>query len=155
MTSPYQVHSLYRNDLFDSLFVLNNQLQQDLNCKSIEKVLDMIYNLDQLYRDSVEYYRAGHNIVKMKHFGVKMKEVDNINSKTLMPLIDILPKYKECINNSNSFNAIWLVAIHSRNYELIRNIYPLIEYGYNNGMVNKQGHDIYIKNYNNLIKKQK
>ncbi|SHN18574.1 hypothetical protein SAMN04488057_109177 [Cyclobacterium lianum] len=139
-----------KDKLFDSLFVLNKQFYEDENCNSIEKLLNSIYYIDQFYRDSIEHYRKSRNKIKMNRYVLKMIETDSITSKITIPLIKKLPDYMNCISSVNAFNAIWLVAVHSKNPEIIKEVFPIVEYGFIKGLIDSDGYDIFLKNYNNI-----
>lgn len=119
------------------------------NCQSIRETLTSLYNIDQQYRDSSQIYRRkGNHDEKVKSFGDKFKQVDRATAKVMYAIIDSLIVKKSCLVSQVEFDAIWIVAHHSNERELIRKVYPLVKFGFDNSFIQEDAYRLY---YNNII----
>lgn len=140
-------HKTGKYNYSDSLFydVLRNINYSD--CGSIRKNLKKIYYADQKYRDSSQFYRRlGNHQEKVDYFGNKFKQADEVNELILLTIIDSLNVKKKCLTSEVEFHAIWLVAHHSKNKELILNVYPLVKHGFDKSFIESDAYNLYYDN---------
>ncbi len=119
------------------------------SCNSIELFLTQLYNRDQIYRDSTQYYRKT-DLGKSRSFGKKFKEMDETNIKILKNSLHLLLQRKDCINKSITIDAIWLVAHHSNDNQLIKAVQPAVEYALEKGIMASDSYKLYYGNLNHI-----
>lgn len=130
---------------------INNYLSKiDLsNCESITTFLQQLYIRDQLYRDSVQFYWHKDE-TKSLYFTKKMKEIDGINIQIIKATIQSILQKKECIKKQIDINALWLVAHHSNNNELMQAVQPAVDYAFDNKIIDEDAYKLYYKKINDL-----
>lgn len=130
---------------------INNYLSKiDLsNCESITTFLQQFYIRDQLYRDSVQFYQQKDE-TKSLYFTKKMKQIDDINIKILKPTLQSILQKKECIKKQIDIDALWLVAHHSNDNELMKAVQPAVDYAFENKIIAEDAYKLYYHKFNRL-----
>lgn len=119
------------------------------NCESITTFLEQLYIRDQLYRDSVQFYWQKDE-TKSLYFTKKMKEIDGINIQIIKATLQSILQKKECIKKQIDINALWLVAHHSNDNELMKAVQPAVDYAFENNIIAKDAYKLYYKKLNDL-----
>ena len=117
------------------------------NCQTLKKLLLVLFKKDQLYRDSINYYRKLGD-EKSRSFGWEMTKLDLVNQKILKLIIQDVVTELKCLNSEKEIDALWLIAHHSNNNNLMKAVRPAVDYACERNFIRNDAYNLYYKKFN-------